>query len=51
MNYFLLTTDCSPWDLVMSSYVLLQNIRPPTVPRALLVGTLDPALIVEYLKT
>jgi hypothetical protein len=43
--------ECSPWDLEMSSYVLLENVRSPTVPRALLVGSLDPALVIVYLKT
>jgi hypothetical protein len=43
--------DCSPWELELSTYVLLQNVRPPKVPRTLLVGTLDPVVLIEFLKT
>eukprot|EP01032_Pedospumella_encystans_P004291 gene4291-5083_t len=42
---------CSPWDLELSPYVLEKNIKPPVVPRALLVGPLQPSSIIAYLKT
>ena len=42
---------CSPWDLELSHYVLERNIRPPAVPKALLVGALKPASVIEYLKS
>ena len=47
----LLCTVCSPWDLELSSYVLEKNIKPPVVPRALLVGFLQPSSVIEYLKS
>ena len=43
--------ECSPWDLEPSTYVLPEKVTPPSIPRSLLVGTLDPALILEYIKT
>lgn len=42
---------CSPWDLELSTYVLEANIKPPVVPRALLVGSLNPSSVIEFLKT
>ena len=50
-NIFQFISVCSPWDLELSTYVLEANIKPPVVPRALLVGTLNPSSVIEFLKT
>jgi hypothetical protein len=45
-----LIADCSPWDLELSGFVLLEKMKPAGVPRALLVGKLEPAAIITHLK-
>jgi len=43
--------ECSPWDLELSHYVLLKNIRSPKLPRSLLVGSLQASTVLAYIKT
>eukprot|EP01041_Mallomonas_annulata_P008726 gene8726-18039_t len=44
-------SECSPWDLEVSSFVLAENMRPPVYPKSLRVGTLAPESILNYLKS
>ncbi len=43
-------TDCSPWELELSHFVLLEKLKSAEVPRALLVGKLEAAPIIAHLK-
>lgn len=41
---------CSPWDVKLSRFVLPQKVKAPTLPRALVVGQLSAASVIDYLK-
>lgn len=43
--------DCSPWELELSTYVLLEKLKPAVIPKSLLVGKLQSSAILSYLKT
>jgi hypothetical protein len=43
---------CSPWDLQLSKYILLQNVHPSSLPASLQTGaTITAPAVLEYLKT
>jgi len=44
-------SECSPWDLEISHFVLAENMRPPIYAKALRVGKLTAEPILNHLKS
>jgi len=43
--------SCSPWDLQLSEYYLLKNVKDATLPKSLSVGVPTPAALLAYINS
>lgn len=48
--YHQLDNLCSPWDLQLSAFVLPENVRPVSLPRALTLGSVTAEAVLSYLQ-